>query len=106
MSPLPHVTEFTRERIAREFDELGPEVCMAEITGDLRQNNPELLDMFSRCAMDVGDPPLIMWAGRQRRLYACTGRCQGALAPSILTFSGRYPMPAPPSLGASAKASR
>ena len=60
MSPLPRVTESTRERIAREFDELGPDACMAEITGDLRRNNPELLDMISRCAMDVGDPPLIM----------------------------------------------
>ena len=60
MSPLPRVTESIRERIAREFDELGPDACMAEITRDLRQNNPELLDMISRCAMDVGDPPLIM----------------------------------------------
>src|SRR5918994_5965201 len=60
MSPLPRVTESTRELIAREFDELGPDACMAEITGDLRQNNPELLDMISRCAMDVGDPPMIM----------------------------------------------
>jgi hypothetical protein len=60
MGPLPRVTECTRERIAREFDELGPDACMAEITGDLRQNNPELLDMLSRCAMDVGDPPMIM----------------------------------------------
>ena len=28
MSVLPRVTDFTRERISREFDNLGPDVCM------------------------------------------------------------------------------
>ena len=50
MSVLPRVTELTRERISREFDDLGPDACMAEIKADLRQHNPELLDMASRWA--------------------------------------------------------
>jgi hypothetical protein len=60
MSPLPRITELTRERIAREFDDLGPDACVAEIIKDLRQNNPELLDMAIKCAADVGDPSKIM----------------------------------------------
>ena len=50
MSVLPRVTELTRERISREFDDLGPDACMAEIEADLREHNPELLDMASRWA--------------------------------------------------------
>ena len=50
MSVLPRVTELTRERISREFDDLGPDACMAEIKADLRQHNPELLDMAFRWA--------------------------------------------------------
>jgi hypothetical protein len=60
MSMLPRVTEFTRERIVREFDELGPGVCVAEITAELRQDNPELLDMAVKCAQDIGNPAKIM----------------------------------------------
>jgi hypothetical protein len=48
MSVLPRVTELTRERISREFDDLGPDACMIEIRADLRQHNPELLDMAMR----------------------------------------------------------
>lgn len=48
MRVLPRVTELTRERISREFDEFGPDACMAEIKADLHQHNPELLDMASR----------------------------------------------------------
>ena len=56
MSVLPRVTELTRERISREFDDLGPDACMAEIQADLRQHNPELLDMASRLNLE---PPVI-----------------------------------------------
>lgn len=54
MSALPRVAGTTRERLAREFDDRGPDVCVAEITLDLDANNPELLDMAMRCARDVG----------------------------------------------------
>jgi hypothetical protein len=55
MSSLPRVAGLTREKVAREFDDRGPEVCRTEITLDLESNNPELLDIAGRCARDVGD---------------------------------------------------
>jgi hypothetical protein len=60
VNTLPRVSDFTRERIAREFDNLGPDACVAEITEHLRDGNPELLDMALKCARDVGDPRQIM----------------------------------------------
>jgi hypothetical protein len=54
LSSLPRVSESTRERISREFDNLGPDACVAEITVGMRRNNPELLDMARRCAADIG----------------------------------------------------
>lgn len=48
LSVLPRVTERTRERVAREFDDLGPDVCMNSIMRDLQRHNPELLDMASK----------------------------------------------------------
>ena len=50
MSLLPQVTERTREKISREFDDLGPDACMTDITDELRRHNPELLDMAIRWA--------------------------------------------------------
>lgn len=55
MSSLPRVTELARERIAREFDDLGPQACMAEILDVWQRHNPELLDMARKCAADVDD---------------------------------------------------
>jgi hypothetical protein len=60
MSTLPRVEESTREQIAREFDDLGPAACIAEISGHLRDNNPEWLYMAAKCAGEVGDPQQIM----------------------------------------------
>jgi hypothetical protein len=60
MSWLPRVVEHTRERISREFDNLGPDACLAEIARDMRANNPELLDMATKCARDVGNQPEMM----------------------------------------------
>ena len=60
MSWLPRVAERTRERISREFDNLGPDACIAEALDDLRRSNPEVLDMASRCAADLGDPARLM----------------------------------------------
>ena len=60
MSSLPCVAALTRERVAREFDHRGPEVCRTEITLDLEANNPELLDMAARCARDVGNFARVM----------------------------------------------
>jgi hypothetical protein len=60
MSALPRVAESTREQIAREFDDLGPDACIAEISEHLRHNNPEWLYMAAKCAGDVGDVRRIM----------------------------------------------
>jgi hypothetical protein len=55
MGELPRVSALTRERIALEFDDRGPEACMAEITRDLYENNPELLGIARRCAADTAN---------------------------------------------------
>src|ERR1700722_19344299 len=60
MSVLPRVTVFIRERISREFDDLGPEACIAEIRADLQRHNPELLDMASRWAGDGDETKSLM----------------------------------------------
>jgi len=60
MSFLPHVSELTREHIAREFDDLGPDACMTEIVEAMRRDNPELLEMAQKCAEDVGEAPRVM----------------------------------------------
>jgi hypothetical protein len=60
MSALPRVAESTREQITREFDDVGPDACVAEISAYLREHNPEWLWMAAKCAGDVGDPPRIM----------------------------------------------
>jgi hypothetical protein len=75
MSVLPRVTELTRERISREFDDLGPDACMAEITADLRRHNPELLDMASRWAAGGSEAASLMTAfGMFYRLLAAEAR--------------------------------
>lgn len=60
MSLLPRVTEHTRESLSRQFDDLGPLSCVAQITAELKSNNPELLDMAEKCARDVGESDRIM----------------------------------------------
>lgn len=60
MSTLPRVAESTRERVAREFDEFGPDECIADITAHLRESNPEWLYMAAKCAGDFADPKRIL----------------------------------------------
>jgi len=55
MSALPRVEEATHEGVSREFDDRGPAACVAQIMEGLRTNNPELLDIATRCARDLGD---------------------------------------------------
>ena len=62
MRSLPRVTETTRERVSREFDDLGPEACIAEIRQSLARRNPEFLDMASRCAKDIGEKTMMGFA--------------------------------------------
>lgn len=60
MTTLPRVDSITWEKVSREFDERGPEVCRTEIVRELEVHNPEILDMARRCARDVGDSSHIM----------------------------------------------
>ncbi|MBC7982494.1 MAG: hypothetical protein H7Y02_01430 [Candidatus Obscuribacterales bacterium] len=60
MNSLPRIEEFTREKVSREFDDLGPAACLAEISQDLADNNPELLDLALHCANRFRDPLKIM----------------------------------------------
>lgn len=60
MSVLPRVTETARERVAREYDVRGPDVCMAEVVDHLQQQNPEMLDMALKCAADSENPEKAM----------------------------------------------
>ena len=57
---LPRVDEVTCEQVAREFDDRGPGVCVARISGEMQRSNPEILDMALRCARDVGKPEEVM----------------------------------------------
>ena len=60
MSFLPRVSTTTRERAAREFDDLGIPACTDEVVRTLQRSNPELLDMMSKCANDTSDPARTM----------------------------------------------
>lgn len=66
------MSESTRERISREFDNLGPDACVTEIAAAMRSHNPELLDMAQRCAADLraAHEPMIGLAMFYRLLVA------------------------------------
>jgi hypothetical protein len=85
MSMLPRVTDPTRERISREFDNLGPDVCMADIRKDLDKNNPELLDMAIKWAGEGKEgKKLLMAFGMFYRVLAAEALApleSGALSP-------------------------
>ena len=82
---LPRVTEETRELIAREFDTRGPDVCTAEVVAHLKRHNPEILDMATRCAADVGDSQKVMLG------FAIFFRL---LVPGLPTSGNLSPLPA------------
>jgi hypothetical protein len=60
VSLLSLVTPTTRERLSREFDDRGPDTCTIEVINDLRQHNPEVLDMAIKCAKSHGDYNRVM----------------------------------------------
>jgi hypothetical protein len=53
--PLPLVTPLTREKISRDLDDRGPDSCMAETLQELRETNPELLDIATKCGASFGE---------------------------------------------------
>ena len=83
---VPRVSELTRERISREFDEFGPRACRAEITGLLANENPEILDMMTRCADDISTKTTDIMTGFAmfyRLLMAEARLAQGVLLPRV-----------------------
>lgn len=54
------ISATTREQIAREFDERGPEVCLAEVIEDLKRTNPLLLGIARNCAASLDDQKRVM----------------------------------------------
>lgn len=60
MCPCSIITPLMRERLAREYDDRGPEACTAEVVAELKRNNPELLDMATKCAASLANGPRVM----------------------------------------------
>ena len=83
MSWLPLVAEHTRERVCREFDNLGPEACVAETTAELARDNPEILDMARRSAADLGAETMIGFAMFYRLLVAQSRFLKFAALPRV-----------------------
>ena len=83
---VPRVSDLTRERISREFDDLGPQACLVEIAGVLSKENPEILDIMERCAEDVrGSRTSVMtgFAMFYRLLIAEARLAQGLVLPRV-----------------------
>ena len=73
--------------MAREFDDRGPAACLAEVVADLRQNNPELLDIARRCAASLGDESRAMLG------FAMFYRLLIAPAPPAMRPAALSPLP-------------
>ena len=83
---IPRVSELTRERISREFDEFGPRACRDEIAALLADENPEILDMMTRCADDISTSTTGVMTGFAmfyRLLTAEARTTQGLVLPRV-----------------------
>lgn len=81
---LPPIDERLWERVARDFDDVGPDACIAEIVDELLFDNPHYLEMALRCAHDLGDPDLLLAGfGMFYRMLALGARERGAPLPCI-----------------------
>jgi len=84
LAALPLVREFSWECVARDFDDVGPEACVAEILDDLLAHNPHYLEMALRCAKDLDDPERIMTGFAMfYRILAHGARIRGGAVPRI-----------------------
>lgn len=89
MAMLPRVLQRTREEVAREFDDLGPDTCMRQISATLLIENPELLDMAAKWARDVGHAaPLLAGFCFFYRVLHVEARSADALTDGGLVFGG------------------
>jgi hypothetical protein len=73
---VSHIT-LTRERIARELDDRGPEVCLTETLQELSVSNPEILDIATKCAESFGHSSAKILLELLRILSSALGGIQG-----------------------------
>ena len=81
---LPRIDERLWERVARDFDDVGPEACMAEILDDLLVHNPHYLEMALRGAHDARDSDRALTGfGMFYRILSLGARDRGRPLPRI-----------------------
>ncbi|MDB5699684.1 MAG: hypothetical protein JWN69_2488 [Alphaproteobacteria bacterium] len=84
MVALPPVDEIFWERVAREFDDAGPEACMADILDELLTHNPLYLEMATRYARDCHNPDRVLTGFAMfYRIIALASRDRGRTVPRI-----------------------
>ena len=86
---VPRVSELTHERISREFDDLGPRACRDEISALLADENPEILDMMTRCADDISATDVMTGFAMFYRLLVAEARLVRGLALPRVTAETR-----------------
>jgi hypothetical protein len=81
---LPSVHEIFWERVARDFENVGPEACMAEIVDELLAQNPHYLEIAIRSACDSGAPERVLTGFAMfYRILALGARDRGGALPRI-----------------------
>jgi hypothetical protein len=81
---LPPVDEIFWERVAREFDDAGPQACMAGILDELLTHNPHYLEMATHYARDCRDPDGVLTGFAMfYRIIALAARDRGRTVPRI-----------------------
>ena len=84
MVTIPAVDEILWERVARDFDNVGPEACMAEIVDDLLAQNPHYLEIAMRCARDTGHSKRVLIGFAMfYQILALDARDRGTVVPRI-----------------------
>lgn len=81
MIALPLVSDRHWERVARDFDDVGPDACLAETIDELSAENPHYLAIARRCAGDTVRPAntLVGFAKFYRILAAEAGERGGGV---------------------------
>lgn len=81
---LPLIDERLWERVARDFDDVGPDAGVDEIVDELLAHNPHYLEMALRSARDVGEPELMLTGFAMfYRILSLGARETGVVLPRI-----------------------
>jgi hypothetical protein len=81
---LPPVDEIFWERVAREFDDAGPQNKVAAIVDELLIDNPHYLDMATGCARECRYPDRVLTGFAMfYRVIALAARDRGRAVPRI-----------------------